>query len=103
MKLGRVKVNHRQGVVGQIEWVSTGDHPYTGMYASGSDTAIIRFSETTLLTPDSPGLLPSLAIKFLVDGTESKNLFGMPSFNSLESWDFFKEPMRSRVEPFSEE
>lgn len=49
---------------------------------------------------DSEGLLPSLAIKFLRDGKKSQNIFGMPSFKETDSWDFFENTMRSRVDPF---
>lgn len=73
------------------------------MFATGNDAAIIRLSETNLLTESSSGLLPSLAIKFLIDGKHSENIFGMPSFNASDSWDFFAQPMKNRVEPFSED
>lgn len=102
IKAKRNKVNHRQGVVGQIEWISTGDHPYTGIFESGSETAIIRLSETQLLTETSTGLLPSLAIKFLADGKKSANIVAMPSFDASTSWDFFHAPMSNRVTPFSD-
>lgn len=79
------------------------DHPFTGTFASGSDTAVIRFSETTLLNDASKGLLPSVAVKFLIDGRSSNNVFGMPSFKSSDSWDFFSQPMKSQVDPFTED
>lgn len=98
----RVKINHRQGVVGKIDWVSTGDHGYTGIFETGSDSALIRFSETTFLTDFSGGLLPSMAIKFLTDGEKSQNIVAMPGFNSSSSWDFFHAPMSNRVEAFAD-
>lgn len=71
------------------------------MYETGSDTAILRISETAMLHELSPGLLPSMAIKFFIDGRESENLLAMPSFESTSSWNFFDAPLKSRVEPFT--
>jgi hypothetical protein len=103
MKRRIKKTTHTQGVVAHIAWESTGDHPYTGMYASGTDHAVLRFSETTNLHENSTGLLPSMAIKFLRDGVKSDNLFAMPQFTSTDSWNFFKMPMRNRVQGFTME
>lgn len=44
--------------------------------------------------------MPSFAIKFLVDGDRSQNLFAMSSFTGSDSWDFFANPMSNRVKPF---
>ena len=57
------------------------------------------------MTAESKGILPSLAIKFLISNTLSTNLFGMPNFTGKdeegnESWDFFHRPLKSRVERF---
>ena len=59
------------------------------------------------MTWASKGLLPSMAIKFLVDGVGSENLLGMPSFtgedeNGEMSWDFFRDPFKNRVERLPE-
>ena len=73
---------------------------YSGIYGEGSNTVILRLSETTNLNEDSNGLMPSLALKFLVDGAKSQNIFAMSSFLSSGSWNFFENPMTNRVEPF---
>ena len=73
----RKKTAHTQGVVARVEWEPVGNHSYSGIYETGSDHAIIRFSESRYLTELSTGLLPSAAIKFLVDGEHSKNLHVM--------------------------
>ena len=99
LKRDRLKIAHRQGVVGQIRWESTGDHSYTGFYETGIKNAIIRFSQTVPLTEESTGLMPSLAIKALRDEAKSENIFGMASFLESDSWDFFNETMKNRVEP----
>ena len=75
---------------------------YSGIYEHGSDHAILRLSETNNLTEESDGLLPSMALKLLIDGRKSENLFGMPNMtgiyeNGETSWDFFHAPYKSRV------
>ena len=70
---------------------------------TGSDTIIMRLSETNNLDEaTSPGLLPSVAFKFLRDDDMSYNVFGMPSFTPTDSWNFFEYPMSNVVEPFDE-
>lgn len=81
MSRGRKKTTHTQGVVARVKWeVVANDMGYTGVYASGSDTAIIRLSQTSILLDSSVGLFPSLAVKFIMDGRMSENLFAMPNF-----------------------
>ena len=50
-----------------------------------------------MLTEDSPGHHPSVAIKFLIDGKHSVNIFGMESFHATSSWNFFEHDLTSRV------
>jgi len=109
----RKKTTHTQGLVAKIEWKpvrdASGNTRFTGLYEEGTSTAIIRLSETKNLTSSSQGLLPSFAIKFLLDGHKSENLFAMPNFTGkyindneeeYSSWDFFHGTFKSRVEPF---
>jgi len=56
----------------------------------------MRLSQTTNLTELSPGLFPSMALKFLRDNDESRNLFAMPNFVGTDSWDFFRHPLKNR-------
>lgn len=76
---------------------------FSGLYSQASDDVIIRLSETANLHEGSTGLMPALALKFLIDGTESANLFGMPAFTGSGSWDFFKNDFGSRVDPFTDD
>lgn len=101
MARNRPKISHTQGVVARVEWKSTDDHEYTGLFSEGSTHAILRFSETANLNPASTGLIPSMAVKFLVDNYRSKNILAMPSFNNSGSWNFFKKPMSNRVDPWT--
>lgn len=102
MRGGRQKTTHTQGVVAKVRWevVEGNDMGYTGIYENGSDFAILRLSQTSNLIDSSPGLFPSMAIKFLISKVKSANLFAMPNFTGTESWDFFSQPLKSRVEPF---
>jgi len=107
----RNKTTHTQGIVAKIEWrpvVNTEeDENFSGIYQYGSQHAIIRLSSTKNLTEKSNGILPGLAIKFLLSKKRSTNLFAMPNFTGLddngkESWDFFHQPLSNRVKRFSE-
>ena len=103
MRAWRTKTTHGQGVVAKVEWRPAADNRYSGIYASGSEHVIMRLSETTNLNATSTGLLPSLALKFLIDGKESANLVAMPSFEPSSSWNFFEAPMATRVAPVTPE
>ena len=48
---------------------------YSGIYAEGSETVVMRLSETNNLYEGASGLTPSVAFKFLIDGKESENIF----------------------------
>ena len=73
---------------------------------------MLRFSQTANLHEDSKGLMPSMAIKFLISGYKSENLFGMPNFTGeykdeatgekYHSWNFFEKNFKSRVSRFDE-
>jgi len=90
IKKNRPKTTHTQGLVAKVSWIptTTATTKYTGMYASQQDEVIIRLSETQMLTDESSGLQPSLALKFLVDGRRSDNLFAMSGMKPTDSWDF---------------
>ena len=116
LRTKRLKTTHTQGIVAKVEWRPVENEQgvtFSGMYEKGSHHAILRLSETRNLSEASEGLLPSLAIKFLIDYKKSENLFGMPNLTGLyedeetgdmePSWDFFKAPMKNRVDRFTEE
>ena len=70
---------------------------YTGVYADGSNTVVMRLSETNNLYEGASGLTPSVAFKFLIDGHQSENIFAMNSFKQSDSWNFFEKPLKSRL------
>ena len=98
----RLKTTHTQGLVAKASWIPVDNMPvaYTGFYEDGTDEILLRFSQTVNLHEDSSGLLPSLAMKFLVDGQISQNIFGMPSFKETDSWNFFDYNLKSRLDHF---
>jgi len=96
----RIKLAHTQGVVAQVKWTPIEGHDYSGTFATGSEYVIMRLSETGMLHELSEGLTPSVAFKFLRDGTSSDNIVAMPSFSNSGSWNFFEKPMKTRVAPF---
>lgn len=67
---------------------------------SFSEHVLVRFSETHNSPEAAGGLLPSVAIKWLRDGTHAANLLAMPGVKTNGSWDFFDRPLRNRIEPF---
>jgi hypothetical protein len=77
------------------------DAGFTGIYAEGSNSVILRLSETNNLSDEAMGLTPSIALKFIVDNWRSNNLFAMSSFKESDSWNFFENQMSNRVSPFS--
>jgi len=117
LRSNRKKTTHTQGLVAKIEWKprideTTGKPRFSGIYEEGTKTAIIRLSETKNLTEYSKGLLPSFAIKFLIDNHKSENLFAMPNMTGkyknaageeYSHWDFFHGTFKSRVEPFQDQ
>ena len=91
---------HSQGVVAQVAWEPVPGNPYSGVFATGYDQVLMRLSQTSNLTHLSPGLLPSLALKFLKDGVYAENILAMPNMTGIKSWNFFEQPMRTRVPAF---
>jgi len=96
----RPKINHAQGVVALVSWEDLGNHSYTGIFDGGSDMGLIRLSESNIMTPVASGLTPSLAIKFLRDGIRSVNHLANVSFDPTDSFNFFENNFRSRVDFF---
>jgi len=100
----RPKTMHTQGLVAHVSWEPLdNDLGYTAIYESGSDTVVLRISEMANLFDESPGLTPSVALKFLIDGEESYNIMAMQSFLPSESWNFFDADLSNRLKPFDVE
>lgn len=98
----RSKLVHQQGIVAKAEFIAE-PNSYTGVF-QGSDSVIIRMSESGLHVDDITHTVnPSIALKFLRDGTTSANQFGMITFEEavgVQTWDWFAKDLFSHVETF---
>ena len=69
-----------------MKYVNTRNHPYSGIFETGAEHAIMRLSDADLDLRDSSGspvsghMQPSVAVKFLRDGMAAANYLGMVSF-----------------------
>ena len=102
----RVKYVHQQGIVTRAKFVPGGmasERGYSGIFASGSDEVIVRFSDAgQRLDGVSESINPSIALKFIRDGMTSANQFGMIGFDTIPSgmWDFWQTDFRSNLPDF---
>jgi hypothetical protein len=73
----RTKYIHSVGTVGKVKFVSSGSHPFTGIF-KGASHGIVRLSSAAepSLTGSQP-LAPGIGLKFLRDGMDSSNLVAM--------------------------
>lgn len=87
----RTKYIHSVGATGKVKFVSSGSHPYTGIF-EGADHGIVRLSSAAEPTADGKQpLAPGLGLKFLRDNVDSANLVAMWSVNGNPAgdWNFF--------------
>lgn len=75
MPAGRIKAIHRYGSVAKVQFTSSGDHPFTGLFNDQSH-GLVRLS-LALPRPGQENFVPGMAIKLLVDGNPSKNMHVM--------------------------
>jgi len=87
----RTKYIHSVGAHGKVRFVSSGSHPYTGIF-EGADHGIIRLSSAVAPTAGEKGqsIAPGMGLKFLRDGVDSANLVSMWSVDGQPGdWNFF--------------
>jgi len=91
----RDKVIHSIGSIGQVSWVSTGDHPYTGLF-KGSDKCLARFS---LAGEPKAGsvIAPGVGFKCVRDGMDSGNFVLSNSPDGQMSRNFFKLDLSNHI------
>ena len=87
MEDGRIKVIHRFGVAAKVNWVARGDHPYTGIFASGAEHGIMRLSLAT--PPSSTSLTPGFGLKLLIDHQDSVNIMAMNALTGQDDPNVF--------------
>ena len=83
----RTKYIHPVGVVSKCKFVSTGNHPFTGIF-EGADHGFCRLS-CGLKPSSSKPLTPGLSIKFLRTGVPSADLVNSHLPNREGDWNFF--------------
>ena len=83
-------------MVAKIEWVSSGDHPYTGMF-KGSDAGYIRMSIAKPIVPLTNNLAPGIGVKLLRDGKDSANFVAMYSVDGQDSLNFFANDFKNHI------
>jgi hypothetical protein len=81
----RTKAFHPYGTIAMIRFVPEGQHPYTGMFATGF-VGLARLS----LAMDVTRYGPSTAIKLLVDGQRSQSILMDQALDPQASRDFFE-------------
>jgi hypothetical protein len=72
----RKKLIHSVGVVARCKYVSTGDHPYTGVW-EGADNVIVRVSSAKAADASKPFVAPGVGVKFLRDNVHSGDYVAM--------------------------
>jgi deferrochelatase/peroxidase EfeB len=92
----RAKAFHTWGTVARMRFVADGDHPFTGIFATGA-VGFVRAS----LAVGMPNYSPAAALKFLLDGPHpSQNLLVHQSLDRQASRDFFERaPTNHTLEP----
>ena len=82
----RTKAFHTYGTVAAMRFVADGQHPFTGIFATGA----VGFMRASLAV-GMPNYSPAAALKFLLDGPHpSENLMLHQSLDMQASRDFFE-------------
>merc|ERR1739838_522250 len=90
------KFFHPIGNVAKIKFVSSGDHPYTGIFR-GANNGIARLSLAEEPVASVNKFIPAIAMKFLRDGVEAANVAAMYSLDGQKSWNFFANNFSTHV------
>ena len=98
MPEGRYKIVHPRGVVTRVRWESTGNHPYTGMFASGAKYGIMRQSEVDRVDPEVLNTSsPGFGLKLFRDYMPSANILSMYSHRGQDSFNYYHEPWTTHL------
>ena len=102
----RPKAIHTKGVVQQVRWESLPGHSYTGLFATGADYGIMRYSVAKPYDASKWGssstFLPGMGIKWYRDGVHSANLQAMPGFSPTQNPNFFTNDFSNHVKPIDD-
>lgn len=93
----REKYIHSVGTVAPFRWEVVGKPRYSGIFATGAEYGLIRFSSAG--PPGSSGFGPGAGVKILRDGRPSANFMAMPSLDpqKCEDKNFFLKDFNSHV------
>lgn len=97
---------HSTGNVGKVFWVDEGGHNYTGLF-KGGDSGYVRLTSTNVVVgpletaqppfSNVPGkMMPAMALKFLRDGEDSGNTFGVLDLEGQASYNFFESSLTTK-------
>ncbi|KAL4497160.1 hypothetical protein ABPG72_019480 [Tetrahymena utriculariae] len=103
LREGTSNVLHPIGTVCKAEFIPTSNNPYTGFF-QGADSLIIRFSvakEPHYTKKQAKyaydNFVPGFALKFLIDGQPSANLFAIYGMNGVNSYNFFDKGFSTHI------
>ena len=77
-------------------WVSTEDHPYTGIF-KGADAGYVRLSSAAPVNVDTPLMQPGMGVKFLRDGADSAGFVAMYGVDGQASLNFFEHDWSNHI------
>ncbi len=100
----REKFIHSVGIISKVK-INITNPLFTGMLKSGNNNCFLRFSTAKKFNPAKSSakeafsnFVPSMALKCLIDKKPSVNLMAMVDITGQESWNFFKNPLKSNFD-----
>lgn len=90
----RAKYIHTIGNVATVKFVSSQQHPFSGMW-KGADYGVVRLSLAAKASKTNTA--PGMGLKFLIDGMDSSNLVAMFSVDGQESCNFFQNTFTNHI------
>lgn len=95
---GRRKLIHARGAEARLRWVANPNSGYTGIFATGAECLIGRFSLAT--APTAETTIPALALKIFIAGeAPSRNLHLMHAVDAQQGHNFFAETFSNILPP----
>ncbi len=93
----RTKVVHPSGSTILLDWEAVPNHPYTGIFATGSQTVLACMSLAT--APETHKIIPGMALKIFIDGKESVNIMALFSLDGQEQFNNFANGYSTKLAP----
>lgn len=85
----RKKLIHTVGCVSKVQLTSNGEHPFTGAFSKGTDTAMLRISMAAKPDPKTKNTIPGMGLKFFRDGIDSASMVAMYGVEGQDTWNIF--------------